>query len=151
MTCKDTPNDVIRSLTVEPRKDVRCWDHYYINNYNFHTYSYRKNKSSMNYGVSVKGVDGVEYYGILQEVIELTCLGTHQLYKTIIFKCNCFDSTNGVNILQHYKLVDVNHTKKYFVISEKAYLGKYLYCISCICKTTISMNFEIFSISLFAE
>jgi len=67
----------------------------------------------MNYGVSVKGVYGVEYYGILQEVIELTYLGTHQLYKIILFKCDWFDSTNGFNIHQHYKLVDVNHAKKY--------------------------------------
>lgn len=71
MTSRDVSHDVIRSLAMEPRKDVRCWDHFYINNYNFHTYSYGKNKSTMNYGVSVKGVDGVEYYGILQEVIEL--------------------------------------------------------------------------------
>ena len=113
MTSRDVSHDVIRSLAMEPRKDVRCWDHFYINNYNFHTYSYGKNKSTMNYGVSVKGVDGVEYYGILQEVIELTYLGTHQLYKTILFKCDWFDSVNGINMHEHYKLVDVNHTKKY--------------------------------------
>ena len=125
MTSRDVSNDVIRSLAMEPRKDVRCWDHFYINNYNFHTYSYGKNKSTMNYGVSVKGVDGVEYYGILQEVIELTYLGTRQLYKTVLFKCDWFDSVNGINIHEHYKLVDVNHTKKYpkydpFVLAYQA-------------------------------
>lgn len=96
-----------------PRKDVRKWDHYYINNYNFQTYSYGKNKSTMNYGVSVKGVDGVEYYGILEEVIELTYLGNGCSYKTILFKCDWFDSINGLNVHEHYKLVDVNHTRKY--------------------------------------
>ena len=98
---------------MEPRKDVRCWDHYYVNNYNFHTYSYGKNKSSMNFGVLVKGVDGVEYYGILQEVIKLAYLGSGQLYKIVLFKCEWFDSINGINIHQNYKLVDINHTRKY--------------------------------------
>ena len=72
ITCKDILDDVIRSLAMEPRKNLRCWDYYYIDNYKFHTYSYGKNKSSITYGVSVKGVDNVEYYGILQEVIKLT-------------------------------------------------------------------------------
>ena len=98
---------------MEPIKDVRSWNLYYINNYNFHMYSYEENKSSINYRLSIKEVDGVEYSGILQEAIELSYLGTHPLYETILFKCDWFDSTNGVNIHQHYKLVDVNHTKKY--------------------------------------
>jgi len=79
----------------------------------------------MNYGVSVKGVDGVEYYGILEEVIELTYLGNGCLYKTILFKCDWFDFINGLNVHQHYKLVDVNHTRKYpkydpFVLAYQA-------------------------------
>jgi len=113
MTCKDIPNDVIRSFAMEPIKDVHSWNLYYINNYNFHMYSYEENKSSINYRLSIKEVDGVEYSGILQEAIELTYLGTHPLYETILFKCDWFDSTNGVNIHQQYKLVDVNHMKKY--------------------------------------
>jgi len=67
----------------------------------------------MNYGVSIKGIDGVEYYGILQEVIELTYLGIAHMYKTILFKCDWFDSINGLNGHEQYKLVDVNHTRKY--------------------------------------
>ena len=42
----------------------------------------------MNYGVSVKGVDGAEYYEILQEVIKLTYLGTGQLYKQFFLNVN---------------------------------------------------------------
>ena len=73
---------------------------------------YGKDKSTMNYGVSVRGVDGVEYYGILQEVIEVTYVGTKGCYKIVLFKCDWFDSSKGVNMHEQYKLVEINHTKK---------------------------------------
>jgi len=69
MSSNEIIDDVIKSLALSPRKDVRKWDHYYINDHNFHTYTYGKDKPTMNYGVSVKGIDGVKYYGILEEVI----------------------------------------------------------------------------------
>ena len=65
ISSNEITDDVIKSLALGPRKDVRKWDHYYINDYNFHTYTYGKDKSTMNYGVSVKGTDGVDYHGIL--------------------------------------------------------------------------------------
>jgi len=113
LSSNEITDDVIKSLALGPRKDVRKWDHYYINDYNFNTYTYGKDKPTMNYGVSVKGTDEVEYYGILQEVIELTYLGSNRIYKTILFKCDWFDSINGLNVHEHYKHVDVNHTRKY--------------------------------------
>ena len=113
MTSDGIPNDVIRSLAMEPRKYMHRLDDYYVNNYNFNTYSFGKNKSSMNYGVPVKGVDGVEYYEIFQEVIELTYLAIDQSYKTVLFKCERFHTINGINIHQNHKLVDVNHPRKY--------------------------------------
>jgi len=54
---------------MDPKKDVYVWNNYYINNFNFHTYVCGKDKSTVNYGVSVRSVDEVEYYGFLQEVI----------------------------------------------------------------------------------
>ena len=96
-----------------PRKDVYVWNNYYINNFHFHTYAYGKDKSTMNYGVSVRSVDGVEYYGFLQEVMEVTYVGAKACYKTILFKCDWFDSGKGTNIHKQYKLVEINHTRKY--------------------------------------
>ena len=113
MSSYQITHDLMKSIALGPRKHIRRWDHYYINDYNFHTYSYGKEKSTMKYGVSVKGIDGVEYCGILQEVIELTNLGSARTYKTILFKSDWFDSVNGLNVHEHYKLVDVNHTRKY--------------------------------------
>ena len=67
----------------------------------------------MNYGVCVKGTDGKEYYGILQDFIELYYVGDIHPYKTILFKCDWYDCINSVVVHDTYKLVDVNHTKRY--------------------------------------
>ena len=75
-----------------PKKEVCIWKNYYINNFNFHTCTYGKDKS-MNYGVCIRSVDGVEYYGILQEVIEVTYVKIKGCYKTILFECDWFNSS----------------------------------------------------------
>ena len=67
----------------------------------------------MNYGVCVRGVDGMEHHGFLQEVLQLTYVGANACYKTILFKCDWFDSFKGTNIHKQYKLVEINHTRKY--------------------------------------
>ncbi|XP_074318190.1 uncharacterized protein LOC141654985 [Silene latifolia] len=105
--------DLIKTLAIGPYKSVRRYDHYYINGYNFHTYSYGKNKATMNYGVCVRSLQGSNYYGILQDVFELVYSGETRSYKTILFKCDWFDSGNGTKVHPQYKLVEVNHTKKY--------------------------------------
>jgi len=106
-------NNIVRALAFGPKRHVRRWDHYYMNDFNFHTYEYAKNKSTMNYGVCMKGVDGKEYYGILQDVIELHYAGDIRPYKTVLFKCDWYDCINGVVVHDTYKLVDINHTKRY--------------------------------------
>ena len=78
-------NDILKALAYGPKRHVRHWDHYYVNGFNFHTYEYKKNKSTMNYGVCVKGTDGREYYGVLQDVIELQYIGDIRSYETILF------------------------------------------------------------------
>ena len=61
----------------------------------------------------MKATDGKEYYGILQDVIELCYVGDNRPYVTIQFKCDWFDSIYGVSVHEPYKLVDVNHTNRY--------------------------------------
>lgn len=118
-------NDIVKALAFGPKRQARRWDHYYINGYNFHTYDYGKSKSTMNYGVCVKGTDGMEYYGILKDVVELYYVGDTRGYKTVLFKCDWYDNVNGVVVHDTYKLVDVNHTKRYpkydpFVLASQA-------------------------------
>jgi len=96
-----------------PRKDVCVWNNYYINNFNFHTHTYGKDKSTMNYRVCVRSVDLMEHHGFLQDVLQLTYVGANACYKTILFKCDWFDSFKGTNIHKQYKLVEINHTRKY--------------------------------------
>ena len=88
----------------------------------------------MNYGVCVRGVDGVEYYGLLQEVLQLTYVGANGCYKITLFKCDWFDTCKGTNIHKQYKLIEVNHTSKYpkydpFVLAtqvQQVYFTPYL-------------------------
>ena len=106
------------------------WNNYYINNFNFHTHTYGKDKSTMNYGVCVRSVDGMEYYGFLQEVIQLTYVGAKACYKTILFKCDWFDSFKGTNIHKQYKLIEINHTRKYPKCNPSYQHVKFNKCIS---------------------
>ncbi|XP_048491124.2 uncharacterized protein LOC125492550 [Beta vulgaris subsp. vulgaris] len=95
-----------------PSTLVRTWNGYYVNGYNFQTQGSSKHKSTMNYGVCVSNDGGSDFFGILDDVIELKFTGALRQYNTILFKCNWMDNVRGMNIDQ-YKLVEVNHTKKY--------------------------------------
>ena len=72
-----------------------------------------KASSLMNYSMCVRGTDGKKYYGILQDVIELHFVGDIRSYKTILFKFDWYRCINGIVVHDIYKLVDVNHTKRY--------------------------------------
>lgn len=81
-------DDVTRSLALGPSREIRNFKRYEINGYNFHTYDYGKRKSTMNYGVCVKSVEGNYYYVVLQDVMELSYVGARGCYKTVLFKCD---------------------------------------------------------------
>ena len=55
-------------------------------------HTHGKDKSTTNYGVSVRHINGMEYYGFLQQVIQLTYVGANAFYKTILLKCDWFNS-----------------------------------------------------------
>jgi hypothetical protein len=79
----------------------------------------------MNYGVCVESQGGVDYFGTLEEVIQLSYHGSDAEYKTILFNCNWFDCDKGMNIHEKYRLVEVNHTRRLpwydpFVVSYQA-------------------------------
>lgn len=126
-------NDLVWALSMGPGRQVKTWRHYYINGFNFHTHDYGKNKATINYGICVKSHEDVEYFGVLQEVIELVYYGKKE-YKIILFKCDWMNSVNGMNVHEQYKLVVVNHTRKYpkydpFILAYQAqqvYFAPYL-------------------------
>ena len=72
---------------------VRSFAAYDVNGYRFHTTSYKEswpNRRTTNFGVFTPGQDGVEYYGKVEEIYELTFRGCKPLTH-VIFKCQWFD------------------------------------------------------------
>ncbi|XP_074321483.1 uncharacterized protein LOC141658307 [Silene latifolia] len=109
-------DDLIISLAMGPSREVRTWKRYSINGYNFRAFKDGKDvsKATLNNGVCVSSTEGADYYGTLDEVIELTNTGDHGSYVAILFKCDWLDnSARGMVIHEQYKLVDVNRKRKY--------------------------------------
>jgi hypothetical protein len=63
-------NDKIKNIANGPSRDVRTWEMYYVNGFNFHTVHHSSGRSSTNTDVCVVGEEG-DYYGRLIDVIEL--------------------------------------------------------------------------------
>lgn len=103
----------------------------YVNGYKFHTTEFGANKTTYNSGVCVKGGNGdddlEDYYGMLQEIIELTYSMAPEL-KTFLFKCEWFDNRKDVGIRRAHKdypLIEINHKRRYqgydpFVLAMQA-------------------------------
>jgi hypothetical protein len=71
----------------------RSYSVYDVNGYHFCTTSYeasRPNRKTTNTRVFTPGLDGVEYYGIIEEIYELSFHGFKPL-NSVIFKCHWFD------------------------------------------------------------
>jgi hypothetical protein len=63
---------------------------YDVSGYRFHTKSHEKNqpdRKTTNIGVCTTGNDGKDYYGIIEEIYQLTC----KRLKLVVFKCHWFD------------------------------------------------------------
>ena len=72
---------------------VKSFGGYDVNGYRFQTTRHeqgRPNRRTTNTGVFVPGDDGLEYYGRIEEIYELTFHGSKPL-KPVILKCHWFD------------------------------------------------------------
>jgi hypothetical protein len=123
-------NRALQNLSWGPARQVKSSQGYIINGFRFHTKEHAEGRKTENYGVCVKGGEhgnnGVEYYGILKEVIELQYPG-HPLMSVVLFKCDWFDPTpnRGCRVHPQYQLVDVNSKRRYpnfdpFVLAQQA-------------------------------
>ena len=58
-----------------PLRSVRTFKEFFVNGYRFHIKAYGTNRATMNSGVCIKGSNynntESDYYGILNEIIEL--------------------------------------------------------------------------------
>lgn len=103
----------VQDISYGPRTTARVYPGFIVNGYRFHTKDYGQNKSTMNSGICVKGStyigNELDYYGILEEVLELQYLGHDN--HIVIFKCHWFDP-HFVQNDTTYKIVDVKHKSK---------------------------------------
>lgn len=110
---------LIRTLAWGPCREVKSFRTYFVNDYKFHTVDWSRGLESYNSGVCVRGENGGlenDFYGILQDVIELswTC-DTRK--KLVLFKCEWYDNriNRGMVVNNKYDLVEVNQSRRYNV------------------------------------
>ena len=117
-TRDNVENIYLKALANGLLQTVNYYNGYNQNGFRFHTFQRGTPRFSNNSGVCVKGtnymINETDNYGQLQEVVELDYLGW-PIKRTILFKCEWFDITPnvGMRIHKQYKLVDVNHTRRY--------------------------------------
>jgi hypothetical protein len=84
----DTSMDAeLRQVSVGCEDRIESYDDYDVNGYYFHTKSHEE---TTNFGVCTTGTDGKDYYGIIEEIYQLTFPGCKRL-KPVLFKCHWFD------------------------------------------------------------
>ena len=100
----------IRHLRFGPSKQVKSYNGIIVNGYRFHIKEDEQNKATANSGVccrgSLYGENEFDYYGVVEEIIELSYVGNNSLF---VLRCHWFDPVNGVKCDERYKLVDVKH------------------------------------------
>ncbi|XP_060200510.1 uncharacterized protein LOC132628763 [Lycium barbarum] len=95
---------------------IRAYDYpmCFVNGYKFHTLRRGSARLTMNRGVCISDPNVGDYYGRIQEIIQVEYREV-ALKKTTLFKCEWFDTTMNVGVKEHnqYKLVDVNHRRRF--------------------------------------
>ncbi|XP_059306404.1 uncharacterized protein LOC132057825 [Lycium ferocissimum] len=91
-----------------------CMDKYVVNGFKFNTQECANHMKTNNSGVWVKGADGVDFFGVIEEILELEYSGWPRK-KIVLFRCNWFDPTpkRGTRVLQDSNIIEVNHTRRY--------------------------------------
>jgi hypothetical protein len=99
----------VRVLAAKPnRYGVRC-SGYIINGFRFHTMSREATRLTQNSGVVNIADDGVNYYGRLSDIIELSYVE----YKVVIFKCEWYDVHHQTGLRQdEFGFTLVNFSRK---------------------------------------
>ena len=130
------PNEHIKWLARGPSRIARNYPGYFVKGYRFHTKSHSANRATDNSGVCIKGsyfgTMEEDYYGVLDEILELEYSGT-TTKRTVVFNCTWFQtiSQGGTRIHLQLKIVDVNKTRKMrtpdrYVLAQQATQVYYL-------------------------
>ncbi|PWA91763.1 hypothetical protein CTI12_AA087200 [Artemisia annua] len=136
-------NDIsqdLKDLAQGPTKSGYTYKGYFINGYKFHTERHSEGRLSNKNGVCVRGSvynkDECDYYGILDDVIEVeyqSKIHGKGSCVVVLFKCKWFDTPGGVGVKRKDNLVHINSKVKLlndsmFVLAsetEQVYYGPY--------------------------
>ncbi|WMV41418.1 hypothetical protein MTR67_034803 [Solanum verrucosum] len=121
---------LVKEVALGPQSEVLAMNKYCVNGFKFQTEEVSRNKKTNNSGVYIQGdVDGtgqtIEYYGVIQEIIEVRYLGWPNK-KIVLFRCEWFDlSHRGTKVDHQHNIIEVKHTRKYrsydhFIIAQHA-------------------------------
>ncbi|KAK1411492.1 hypothetical protein QVD17_38041 [Tagetes erecta] len=122
-------NSHIRDVAQGPLNYVQSHKGYFVNGYKFHTQTAYHGRVTENSGVCVKGASYDEhesdYYGLLDEILELEYHSSLGACIVVLFKCTWFHPVDGVRVDSKTNMVDVNPkvigcTKDPFVLASQA-------------------------------
>ncbi|KAK1413407.1 hypothetical protein QVD17_35180 [Tagetes erecta] len=122
-------NSHIRDVAQGPLNYVQSHKGYLVNGYKFHTQTAYHGRVTENSGVCVKGASYDEhesdYYGLLDEILELEYHSSLGACIVVLFKCTWFHPVDGVRVDSKTNMVDVNTkvigcTKDPFVLASQA-------------------------------
>ena len=71
-----------------------------MNRIKFPTYNQNNNRNTQNSGICVRRPDNQTYYGVLEEIYELSYINDNSV---ILFKCKWFNTRLGRNRVQQHK------------------------------------------------
>ncbi|GJR59179.1 hypothetical protein Tco_1501341 [Tanacetum coccineum] len=108
----------IQILSRGPLNSVNSYSGCMVNGYKLHTQTREENRTYQNSGVVVRGDHGssmIDYFGILQEVLEVVYLGGNK--RVLAFKCEWFkvDNANGQQVDKESGSTSVNTSRKWYV------------------------------------
>jgi len=122
----------LQQMAEGPIHIVQPYAGYKVHGIRFHTRARSMNKKTSSCGVLVKGTSdgsgsGVDYYGVLEEVIELEYLGEPRK-RCLLFRCEWYDPSNprGTRYSKLNCTFEINIQRKYakydpFIIGDVAY------------------------------
>ena len=89
---------------------------YHVNGYKFHIVEWERGKKTDNTGVCVRGDTGDEesdWHGVVNEILELE-YPSEPIKRVVLFACEWYNPTRprGIHKHNHYKIIEINHTKK---------------------------------------
>jgi hypothetical protein len=114
-------------LSLSPERKVKCYNEYFVNGYVFHTQEYEHGRKTCNNAVCIKGSTSsefeVDYYGRLEEVIELQYHSEQN--RVFLFKCYWYDTTDKeIKVHPHYSLVEINSKARLCNVNDAFFFRK---------------------------